>query len=201
MKIDSSFLPSTIKLFRYYKSLGDKTIAELNDEQLHYQPNEESNSIAILIQHISGNAISRFTDFLTTDGEKSNRNRDAEFESEHRVMNTESDSNRTRRKFTKTELISHWENGWACLFNAIEPLTENDLSKIIFIRNEGHTVTEALQRQLAHYAYHIGQIIYIGKILLNENWKSLSIPRNKSAGFNKERFEKDKERKHFTDRL
>ncbi|TSA50381.1 MAG: DUF1572 domain-containing protein, partial [Sphingobacteriales bacterium] len=94
-----------------------------------------------------------------------------------------------------------WEKGWACLFTAIEPLTEEDLSKTVYIRNEGHTVTEALQRQLAHYASHIGQMIYIGKMLLNENWKSLSIPRNKSADFNKERFDKDKERKHFTDRL
>ncbi len=196
MKPDSSFLTSTIKLFYYYKLLGDKTIAELNEEQLQYQPNEESNSVAIIVQHISGNAISRFTDFLTTDGEKPNRNRDAEFESEHLVLNTE-----TRRRYSKAELISYWETGWACVFNAIEPLTEDDLNKIIFIRNEGHTVTEALQRQLAHYAYHIGQIIYIGKMLLNENWKSLSIPRNKSADFNKERFEKDKERKHFTDKL
>lgn len=184
--IEDNFLSSTIKLFRYYKSLGDKTIAALIDEQLYYQPTTESNSVAIIIQHLSGNMLSRFTDFLTTDGEKDWRNRDAEFE---------------RNKIAKQELITFWEKGWACLFNAIEPLAEEDLSKTIYIRNEGHSVTEALQRQLTHYAYHIGQLVYLGKILLNENWKSLSIPRNKSADFNKERFDKDKERKHFTDRL
>lgn len=186
MNSSSNFLTSTLKLFRYYKSLGDKTIAVLSDEQLYYQPTTESNSVAIIIQHLSGNMLSRFTDFLTTDGEKDWRNRDGEFE---------------LNKISKEEIISEWENGWACLFQAIEPLTEEDLSKTIYIRNEGHTVTEALQRQLAHYASHIGQLIYIGKMLLNENWKSLSIPRNKSADFNKERFDKDKERKHFTDRL
>lgn len=184
--IEENFLSSTIKLFRYYKSLGDKTIDVLNDEQLHYQPTTESNSVAIIIQHLSGNMLSRFTDFLTTDGEKDWRNRDAEFE---------------MKKISKQELISLWEKGWACLFAAIEPLTQVDLSNTIFIRNESHTVTEALQRQLAHYASHIGQMIYIGKMLLNENWKSLSIPRNKSADFYKERFDKDKEQKHFTDRL
>lgn len=180
-----NFLNSTIKLFRYYKSLGDKTIAVLSDEQLYYQPTTESNSVGIIIQHLSGNMLSRFTDFLTTDGEKDGRNRDGEFE---------------LNKISKEEIISEWEKGWACLFKAIEPLTDKDLSKTIYIRYEGHTVTEALQRQLTHYSYHIGQLVYLGKMLLNENWKSLSIPRNKSADFNKERFDKDKERKHFTDR-
>ncbi len=192
--IEENFLPSTIKLFRYYKSLGDKTIAVLNDEQLYYQPTTESNSVAIIIQHLSGNMLSRFTDFLTTDGEKEWRNRDGEFEIASRVQNTET---RNEVELLKAE----WEKGWACLFKAIEPLTEEDLSKTIYIRNEGHTSAEALQRQLTHYAYHIGQVVYIGKMLLNENWKSLSIPRNKSADFNKERFDKDKSRKHFTDRL
>jgi len=190
----SDFLSSTLKLFRYYKSLGDKTIAALSDEQLFYQPTTESNSVAIIIQHLTGNMLSRFTDFLTADGEKEWRNRDGEFEISHEQ---EVSSRQWRMELLKAE----WEKGWACLFTAIEPLTEEDLSKTIYIRNEGHTVAEALQRQLAHYASHIGQMFYIGKMLLNENWKSLSIPRNKSADFNKERFEKDKERKHFTDRL
>ncbi len=193
MNSSSDFLSSTLKLFRYYKSLGDKTIAALSDEQLYYQPTTESNSVAIIIQHLSGNMLSRFTDFLTTDGEKDWRKRDAEFEISH---------GQEVPFFEKVELLkAEWEKGWACMFAAIEPLTEEDLSKTIYIRNESHTVTEALQRQLAHYASHIGQIIYIGKMLLNENWQSLSIPRNKSADFNKERFDKDKERKHFTDKL
>lgn len=163
------YLDNTRKLFAYYRSLGEKAMDQLREEALFYQPNGTSNSIAIIVQHLSGNMLSRFTDFLTTDGEKTWRNRDSEFE---------------RGISTAVELRKRWNEGWACLEHALNSLQEDDLDRIVYIRNEGHTVLEALNRQLAHYPYHIGQMIYIAKMLSDEDWESLSIPKNESQEFN-----------------
>jgi Protein of unknown function (DUF1572) len=175
---------SITKQFNYYKLLGEQAMAQLTDEQLLWQYNEGSNSIAKIVQHLHGNMISRWTDFLTTDGEKENRNRDAEFET---VLQT------------RAEIMNAWEAGWACFFNAIASLKEEDLSKTIYIRNQGQTVVDAINRQLAHYPYHVGQIIFICKLLTDDAWKSLSIPKNKSAEYNAERFAAEKRMQHFTD--
>jgi hypothetical protein len=158
------FLFSAIKRLGYYKELGDKTFTVLNTVDFHFTPNQESNSIAIIIQHVSGNMQSRWTNFLTTDGEKDWRKRDAEFEI---------------KKTSKDQLIELWEKGWHCCFDALNSLTDNDLLKIIYIRGEGLSVVDAINRQLAHYPYHVGQIIYVAKMIQDDNWKSLSIPKNK----------------------
>lgn len=179
-----SYLTSVKKQFNYYKALGEKTMEQLTENQLFWQYNDESNSIAMLVNHIAGNMLSRFTDFLASDGEKSWRNRDLEF---------------TNQFSGRDALMAHWNKGWNCLMEAINLLSEEDLERIIYIRNEGHTVTEAINRQLAHYPYHIGQIVFIGKMLKNGEWKTLSIARNKSKEYNEKKFSKEKERKHFTD--
>lgn len=182
----TSYVESVKKLFRYYKQLGEKAMDQVAEPDLFKQYNEESNSIAILVNHLAGNMLSRFTDFLSADGEKPWRNRDAEFEN----------------RFTnKAELLAHWEKGWACVFAALDSLTENDLERVVYIRNEGHTVVEALNRQLAHYASHVGQIIFIAKMIKDSEWKSLSIPRNKSGSYNQEKFSNPKEKRHFTEGL
>lgn len=181
--MSNSYLSSCIQQFKYYQLLANKTIEVLNEEELFYQPNKESNSLAIIMQHMAGNMLSRFTNFLTEDGEKEWRNRDAEFET----------------SFTnKQELLAYWEKGWACFFNAIVSLQESDLEKIVFIRNQGHTVIEAINRQLAHYSYHVGQIVFVGKLIKNQDWKSLSIPKNASQQYNQEKFSKPKHNEHFT---
>lgn len=182
--INSDYLISVRKQFEYYKQLGDKTFEQLEPSKLFYKHNQYSNSIAVIIQHLAGNMLSRWTDFLTSDGEKEWRNRDGEF--------NEAETN-------KEALLAMWEKGWQCFFNALNSLQPEDLSKIIYIRNQGHTVTEAINRQLAHYPYHIGQIVFLGKMLANDEWKSLSIPKNKSNDYNSEKFSKPKERGHFTD--
>ncbi len=184
MTNDENFLESSKKLFRYYKSLAEKAIDQLDDNQVLKKPNEASNSIALIIHHISGNMLSRFTDFLTTDGEKPWRNREAEFDEAYP---------------NKKAMLEAWEKGWTVLFSVLDGLKPADLSRIIYIRNEGQTVLEALQRQLAHYSSHIGQILYQAKILKGDDFESLSIPKGGSADFNKEKFSKEKERKHFTD--
>jgi hypothetical protein len=182
--MDTNYLESALKQFEYYKMLGDKTFEQLTEEQLFWQYNAESNSIAVIVKHLWGNMLSRWTDFLTTDGEKDWRNRDAEFDND--INNRE-------------ELLQKWNAGWDCLFTALRPLTEADLGKIIYIRNQGHTVMEAINRQLAHYPYHIGQIVFIGKMLCDTGWKSLSIPRGNSATYNAQKFAQEKARGHFTD--
>jgi hypothetical protein len=182
----SNFVESTKKEFLYYKHLGEKTIEQLTGEQLFWQYNSTSNSIAIIVKHLRGNMVSRWTDFLTSDGEKEWRDREAEFDND---------------LTDKNDVLQKWNEGWSCLINAIEPLQEDDLTKIIYIRNQGHTVLEAIHRQVAHYAYHVGQIVFIGKMILGENWKSLSIPRGKSKIFNEENFAKPKRHEHFTDEL
>ncbi len=164
-----NYLASVRKLFLYYKSLTDRAIAQLNDEQLHWQYNNESNSIAVVMQHIAGNSISRWTDFLNSDGEKSTRDRDMEFE---------------ETTLNKEDLTALWEKGWQCLFDALAPLTENDLARIIYIRGEAHTVTEAINRQLAHLPYHVGQIVFLAKMMAAGDWKSLSIAKGGSKQFN-----------------
>ncbi len=180
----NDFLDSARKQFEYYKMLGDKTFSQVQDDKLFWQYNEDSNSIATIVKHLSGNMLSRWTDFLTSDGEKEFRNRDAEFENDI---------------ISKEELLEKWNKGWTCLFNGINSLTINDLDKIIYIRNQGHTVTEAISRQLAHYPYHIGQIVFLGKMLAENGWTSLSIPKGESQAFNNNKFLKPKQRGHFTD--
>lgn len=176
MSFAKTYLRTTLARLRYYKELGDKTFAQLNDWDFHYQPNEESNSIAILIRHLAGNMLSRWTDFLTTDGEKEWRQRDAEF---------------TVEKETKAELLATWEKGWACFLGPLESLKKKDLKKTVTIRNEPLSVIDAIQRQLAHYPYHIGQILYIAKIIRNKNWQNLSIPRGGSQAYNQGEGPKD----------
>jgi len=181
---DGNYLLSIKKQFAYYKALAEKTFDQLTEEQLFWQYNAESNSIAIIVKHLAGNMISRWTDIFTSDGEKEWRNRDGEFENDFN---------------TKEELIEYWNKGWNVFLTTLESLTNDDLEKIIYIRNQGHTVMEALDRQLAHYPYHVGQIVYIGKMVCDENWKSLSIPRNASGSYNQDMFSKPKHREHFTD--
>lgn len=179
-----SYLESAKKLFAYYKKLGDDAMEQVADEKLFFQPNEDSNSIAIIVQHLAGNMLSRWTDFLTTDGEKEWRNRDSEFE----VIIS-----------NRQDLLAFWNKGWQCLFDAMNSLTTDDLDKTVYIRNEGHTVVEAINRQLAHYPYHVGQLIFLAKMLSTNEWKSLSIPKNKSQDYNKEKFSIEKRDSFFTD--
>lgn len=180
----NDYLDSTKKQFEYYKLLDEKTFAQIDDEKLFWQYNEESNSIAMIVKHLWGNMLSRWTDFLTTDGEKEWRDRDAEFDNDIT---------------TREELINKWNEGWQCLFNALDLLTNDDLQKEIFIRNQGHSVTEAINRQLAHYPYHIGQIVFLGKMICNNSWTSLSIPKNISRQFNADKFAQPKHKEHFAD--
>ena len=157
---------------------------QIEPEQLFVSVNEDTNSIAVIVQHLSGNMLSRWTDFLTSDGEKEWRNRDGEFED---VIKT------------KEELLKIWDKGWDCLFNTINNLTPDQLSQIIYIRNEGHTVADAINRQLAHYPYHIGQMVFYAKMLKHGDWNSLSIPKNKSGDYNSDKFSQEKGIRNFTD--
>lgn len=181
-----SYLESIIKQFEYYKSLGDKTFNQLSMDELQNEIAKDANSISIIVKHLVGNMLSRWTNFLTEDGEKEWRKRDREFEDTYE---------------TKDELVASWNKGWQCLFDAIKPLKKDDLERIIYIRNQGHSVTEAINRQLAHYSYHVGQIVFLGKALKGKNWESLSIPKGKSLKYNQEKFSKEKGRRHFTDDL
>jgi len=182
--MENDYLESCIKQFEYYKLLGEKAIDQVPDNKLFWQYNEQSNSIAIIVQHLWGNMLSRWTDFLTTDGEKEWRNRDAEFEA---IIKT------------KEELLNKWNEGWSCLLGTLKELTVTDLQKIIYIRNQGHTVMEAINRQLAHYPYHIGQIICIAKMIADNDWHSLTIPKGASRSFNAEKFSRPKSKQHYTD--
>jgi hypothetical protein len=175
MSVSSIYLKSVVDRLASYKMLGDKTFAQLKVEDFYTQPNEASNSIAVIISHLSGNMISRWTNFLTEDGEKPWRMRDKEFEtSQH----------------SKLELIDSWQKGWNCLFDALASLSAEDLSKTVLIRGETHDVIDAINRHLAHVSYHVGQIVYVGKMLKNENWKNLSIEKGKSEEFNKMKTQK-----------
>jgi len=184
MEATLSYLESAKKQFLYYKTLADKSFEQLQDDQLFIAVNENCNSIAVIVKHMSGNMLSRWTDFLTSDGEKEWRNRDDEFEDTYT---------------SKSELIAAWEKGWSCFLNALDQLKAEQLSEIIYIRNEGHTVVEAINRQLAHYPYHVGQIVFYAKLLKNSEWDSLSIPKNKSTNYNADKFSKEKAIRNFTD--
>jgi hypothetical protein len=168
-------LSSVTKRFLQYKTLGENTFEQLSDQELFVQFNPETNSIAVIIRHMSGNMLSRWMDLLTTDGEKEWRQRDAEFE--NKLMG-------------RAELMAEWDRGWACMFHALSGLTSQDLVREVFIRHESHSVMEVIHRQLAHYAYHVGQIVYMGKMLRGNSWISLSIPRGRSEEFNKAMFKR-----------
>ena len=182
----NSYLQSAQKQFLYYKDLGQKTFEQLNDDQLFWQSDSEANSIAIIVKHMVGNMLSRWTNFLTEDGEKSWRHRDEEFVNTYK---------------SKSDILDSWEKGWTCVFNALNQIDDSQLENIIYIRNQGHTITEAIHRQLCHYSYHVGQIVFIGKLLKGSDWKSLSVPKGQSKAYNKEKFSKEKRREHFTDDL
>lgn len=184
MEATQSYLESVKKQFLYYKMLGEKAMDQLEPEQLFVAINEDTNSIATIIKHISGNMLSRWTDFLISDGEKEWRNRDAEFENDLQ---------------SKDEVLDVWNKGWDVFISTLNSLKPEQLSDIIYIRNEGHTVIEAINRQLAHYPYHVGQIVFYAKQLKNGDWNSLSIPKNKSGNYNAEKFAREKEIKNFTD--
>lgn len=179
-----SMIKNIVKLLHYYKSLGERSFSALNDEELHLIPADDSNSIPIIVKHLWGNMLSRWTNFLTEDGEKDWRDREGEFETTIK---------------TREEMMEKWEEGWTVFFGAIEGLSEEDLEKTVYIRNEGHTAMEAIHRQIAHYSYHIGQIVYLAKLIKGSDWVSLSIPKGGTNAYNKEKFAEEKSTKHFTD--
>jgi hypothetical protein len=175
MIIGQEYLKIVIERFKSVKSLGDKTINQLSEEDIFWTYNNESNSAAIIVKHMSGNMVSRWTDFLTSDGEKDFRKRDEEFNND---------------LSSKSEVMAVWEKGWQALMNALMTLTEQDLLKTITIRGERHLVMDAIERQLAHYAYHVGQLVYIGKQVKHDEWESLSIPKGRSEDYLKEMLDK-----------
>ena len=168
LQFSTSYLEESVAWFRYYKNLAERAMAQATDEQLFATLDPESNSIAIIVKHLAGNMRSRWTDFLTSDGEKPDRNRDSEFE---------------EPPATRDELLQVWEQGWACVFDALEPLSDADLGRRVTIRGEAHSVMQAINRQMAHYASHIGQIVLLAKHFQHAQWRSLSVPRGKSAEF------------------
>ena len=179
-----STLKNTISVFDYYKTLGEKAMAQITDEALFQMPDEKSNSISVIVKHLHGNMLSRWTDFLTTDGEKEWRDRDSEFEETIE---------------TRDEVIKQWNEGWACVFSALNTLHPEDFDKTVYIRNMGQTVLEAIMRQMAHYAYHIGQIVYLARLFNEGDWKTLTIPKGGSAAYNKEKNAPGKRIEHFTE--
>ncbi|RQO30321.1 hypothetical protein DBR32_12175 [Taibaiella sp. KBW10] len=183
--METSFLKNSIILFGYYKNLGEKTFRQIDADKLFWQANEESNSIAHIVKHLWGNMRSRWTDFLQTDGEKEWRDRDSEFD-----LKTQD----------AAQVFQQWEEGWKVLLDTLDTLTEADMDKVVYIRNQAHSVMEAIQRQIGHYAYHVGQIVFLGK-MLSTQWESLSIPRNKSQEFNQHHNKAENRGDHFTDYL
>jgi hypothetical protein len=170
LKFTNSYLEDSLSIFRYYKKLAERAMDQVADEHLFTVLDPEANSIAIIVKHMTGNMRSRWTNFLTTDGEKPDRNRDREF---------------VDPPATRAALMAEWENGWARLFDALEPLCDQDLARTVTIRGEPHSVMQAINRQLAHYPHHVGQIVLLAKHCASANWQSLSVPRNKSAEFNR----------------
>ena len=168
-EFSTSYLKDSLSIFRFYKKLAEGAMEQVSDEQLFVALDEEMNSIAIVVKHMAGNMRSRWTDFLTTDGEKPDRNRDSEF---------------VAPPATREEIMRLWKEGWGLVFNALEPLSDSDLTHKITIRGEPHSVMQAINRQIAHYAYHCGQIVFLAKHFKAGDWKSLSVPRNRSAEFN-----------------
>jgi uncharacterized damage-inducible protein DinB len=171
LQFTTSYLKDSLDVFRYYKKLAERAMAQCPDEALFKALDAESNSIAIIVKHMTGNMRSRWTDFLTSDGEKPNRNRDSEFE----------DAPKTR-----AELMEMWERGWKLLLGALEPLSDADLTRTITIRTEPHSVTQAINRQIAHYSYHVGQIVYLARHFAGGKWQTLTVPKKKSAEFNRQ---------------
>ena len=170
LKFTTSYLQDSLDLFRYYKKLAERAMEQVTDEQLFAELDEGSNSIAIIVKHMVGNMRSRWVDFLTTDGEKPDRHRDSEF---------------VDPPATREALLQLWEDGWSHVFRALEPLSEEDLARTVTIRGEAHSVMQAINRQVAHYPQHIGQIVMLAKHFAHDHWQSLSIPRNRSAEFNR----------------
>lgn len=177
-------LHGVIRQLLYYRQIGEKAMAQLPDEALFYVHHQDTNSVATLVQHLSGNMRSRWTNFLGSDGEKPWRDRDAEFE----IQLT-----------SRAALDQQWAAGWDCLFEALQDIGPDQLEQIIYIRHQGHTVSEAILRQLAHYAYHVGQIVFLAKWLTPHDWQSLSIPRGQSKAYNADKFGQGRRREHFTD--
>jgi hypothetical protein len=170
LRFTTSYIEDSLSLFRYYKNLAERAMAQVTDEQLLAVLDSEANSIAVIVKHMTGNMQSRWPDFLTTDGEKPGRDRDAEFEDP---------------PSTRAALLAVWEAGWQCLFTALEPLSDEDMQRTVTIRGEPHSVMQTINRQLGHYAYHCGQIVFLAKHFRSSEWKSLSVPRGKSAEFNR----------------
>lgn len=169
-QFSTSYIEDSLSLFRYYKKLSEGAMEQLSDEQLFTALDEEMNSVAIMVKHMAGNMRSRWTDFLNSDGEKPDRNRDTEF---------------VAPPATRAELMRIWNDGWERIFHALEPLSDADVESKVYIRGEPHSVMQAINRQIAHYAYHSGQIVFLAKQLKGSDWKTLSVPRNKSAEFNR----------------
>lgn len=181
---ESATLESLRKLYTYYKSLGEKSMAQVPDDMLFWQPSTDGNSIAILVKHLAGNMHSRFSDFLTTDGEKASRNRDGEFEID---------------AISREDLVEMWEKGWAIVLGTLNGLRAEDMDSTIYIRNEGHLVVEALHRQLGHYSYHVGQMVLLARMIVADDWTYLSIPKGQSKQFNEKKFAEKKQQRHFTE--
>jgi hypothetical protein len=169
LKFTTSYLEDSLALFRYYKKLAERAMEQVTDEQLFATLDEEMNSIGVVVKHMAGNMRSRWTDFLTADGEKPDRDRDSEF---------------VDPPVTRKALLDVWEDGWTRLFRALESLSDKDLGRTVTIRGEPHSVMQAINRQLAHYAHHVGQIVMLAKHFAHDHWQSLSVPRNRSAEFN-----------------
>jgi len=170
LRFTTSYMVDSLDLFRFYKQLGERAMAQVTDEQLVAVLDGEMNSIAVIVKHMAGNMRSRWTDFLTSDGEKPDRNRDSEF---------------VEAPATREALLALWEEGWQCLFGALEPLSEEDLQRTVTIRGEAHSVMQAINRQVAHYSYHVGQIVLLAKHFKRDEWQSLSVPRRQSGEFNR----------------
>jgi hypothetical protein len=221
-RMNADYLNSAKQQFQYYKQLGDKTMAQLNDEQLFWQYNDASNSIAVMAKHLWGNMMSRWTDFLTTDGEKDFRQRDEEFElrvgpslqgvdtdnaegvdnDAEGVNNIAEGVNNIAEgvdEHSRAVITEKWEEGWVCLFTALDSINEDNFDTTIYIRNQGHSIPEAINRQMMHYAYHVGQMVYLGRMMKGEDWQSLSIPKGNSKAYNAEKFSQEKGKRHFTD--
>jgi len=182
----ASFLENSIQLFTYYKHLADQSIQTLDPEDWHTEMAPGSNSIFIIMKHLWGNMNSRWRDFLTTDGEKPDRHRDMEF---------------THEDLTTEQIKERWNSGWKLLFTALETAKTVDEDYVVYIRNEGHSIMEAVQRQLAHYAYHVGQIVYLSKMIQGEDFTSLSVPRGQSQAYNAKKFKQEKTDRFFTERI
>ncbi len=180
------FLTSARHQFNYYKQLGEKAMAQVDDAQLLKRTDDQANSIAIIVQHLHGNMRSRWTDFLTTDGEKEWRERDLEFED---VISD------------RATLMGRWESGWQCVFDALDTISPTNFDTTVYIRAQAHTITDAVNRQLCHYAYHVGQMVFFARMLKGPTWQSLSIPRGNSGTFNQEKFARGEHGGHFTEDL